>query len=171
MSGTPKLAPPTTCRVFIAASRPEVRQALRELIELSPLPAVVLVEGIPGPAALAKGARGVLPRQTSADRLLAAVLAVRAGLTVLDVELADESIPTSSKLRAEVTPPSEPLTSREREGLRLLAKGPSNKEIGASLGISPHTAKFHVNGILDKLDAATRTDAVVKAAQHGWLML
>jgi DNA-binding CsgD family transcriptional regulator len=57
------------------------------------------------------------------------------------------------------------LTPREREVLALLAEGASNKTIARRLGISVHTAKFHVASLLDKLDATGRTDAVVHAAR------
>jgi DNA-binding CsgD family transcriptional regulator len=57
------------------------------------------------------------------------------------------------------------LTRREREVLALLAEGASNKTIARRLGISVHTAKFHVASLLDKLDATGRTDAVMHAAR------
>jgi DNA-binding CsgD family transcriptional regulator len=57
------------------------------------------------------------------------------------------------------------LTAREHEVLALLVEGASNKEIGRRLGISTHTAKFHVRQITDKLDAVGRTDAVALALQ------
>ena len=59
------------------------------------------------------------------------------------------------------------LTPREREVLTLLAEGASNKTIASRLGISVHTAKFHVGSLLDKLDASGRTDAVTHAARLG----
>jgi DNA-binding CsgD family transcriptional regulator len=59
------------------------------------------------------------------------------------------------------------LTPREREVLALLAEGASNKTIARRLGISVHTAKFHVASLLDKLDATGRTDAVMHAARLG----
>jgi DNA-binding CsgD family transcriptional regulator len=59
------------------------------------------------------------------------------------------------------------LTPREREVLALLAEGASNKAIARTLGISVHTAKFHVGSLLDKLDATGRTDAVTHAARRG----
>lgn len=65
----------------------------------------------------------------------------------------------------------EALTPREREVLELLAEGLSNKDIGRALGISEHTAKFHVNALLGKLDAQTRTEAVVRALRLGLLHL
>jgi DNA-binding CsgD family transcriptional regulator len=64
-----------------------------------------------------------------------------------------------------------PLTPRELEVLVLLAEGASNKLIARRLGISVHTAKFHVSALLDKLDAVGRTDAVAHAARRGVINL
>jgi DNA-binding CsgD family transcriptional regulator len=63
------------------------------------------------------------------------------------------------------------LTPRENEVLALLAEGASNKIIARRLGISVHTAKFHVGRLLDKLDATGRTDAVAHAARRGVIHL
>jgi DNA-binding CsgD family transcriptional regulator len=62
-------------------------------------------------------------------------------------------------------------TARELEVLALLAEGASNKLIGRRLGISAHTAKYHVASLLEKLDAVSRTDAVAHAARIGVLHL
>ena len=59
------------------------------------------------------------------------------------------------------------LTARERDVLALLAEGASNKAVANKLGISVHTAKFHVRSLLEKLDATGRTDAVAHAARLG----
>lgn len=63
------------------------------------------------------------------------------------------------------------LTAREAEVLALVAEGASNKAIARRLGISVHTAKFHVAAVLDKLDAASRADAVAQAIRLGVLSL
>ena len=63
------------------------------------------------------------------------------------------------------------LTARELEVLALLAEGASNKLIARRLGISSHTAKYHVASLLEKLDAVSRTDAVAHAARIGVLQL
>jgi DNA-binding CsgD family transcriptional regulator len=63
------------------------------------------------------------------------------------------------------------LTPRELEVLNLLAEGKSNKAIARRLGISVHTAKFHVGALIDKLDAVGRTDAVAHAARRGVIQL
>ena len=63
------------------------------------------------------------------------------------------------------------LTPREIEVLALLAEGASNKLIARRLGISVHTAKFHVGSLLDKLDATGRTDAIAHAVRLGVIHL
>jgi DNA-binding CsgD family transcriptional regulator len=63
------------------------------------------------------------------------------------------------------------LTAREREVLELVANGLSNRQIAQALGVSEHTAKFHVASLLEKLDADTRADAVARAARRGLLTL
>ena len=67
--------------------------------------------------------------------------------------------------------PDAGLTPRETEVLAMLAEGASNKSIARRLGISVHTAKFHVGSLLDKLDATGRTDAVAHAARLGVIHL
>jgi DNA-binding NarL/FixJ family response regulator len=150
---------------------------LEALAEL-PVPAVVLVgEEEDAAAALAAGARGALLRTSDPGSLWAALMAVRAGLTVLDGGFAPAALAGDTPGGA---PPGlgpargaggSELTAREREVLALLSRGLSNKQIAERLAISDHTAKFHVNGILGKLGAATRTEAVVIAARRGLVAL
>ena len=80
----------------------------------------------------------------------------------------DEGI---AAVAADASPSEAVLTPREREVLALLAEGASNKAIARRLGISVHTAKFHVGSLLDKLDATGRTDAVTHAARRGVIEL
>ena len=65
----------------------------------------------------------------------------------------------------------ESLTTREHDVLVLVADGLSNREIAHDLAISEHTVKFHVNAILGKLAAQSRTEAVVRATRLGLLLL
>ena len=65
----------------------------------------------------------------------------------------------------------EPLTPRELEVLSLIAEGMPNKRVAQRLGISEHTVKYHLNTILGKLGAESRTEAVTRAARLGWLTL
>jgi two-component system nitrate/nitrite response regulator NarL len=120
-------------------------------------------------AAVAASARvrGVVARDVAAPRLVAAVHAVAEGLMVLDGAAAEALLVR----RGETEPLLEPLTAREQEVLQLVAEGLSNKLIAARLGISEHTAKFHVNSILGKLGAQTRAEAVATAARMGLLLL
>ncbi len=104
-----------------------------------------------------------------ADRL-AAMLGGVAGLRLVALgEPADAVLATAEPREA---PASElGLTPREQEVLALLAEGASNKLIARRLGISVHTAKFHVGSLLNKFDAVGRTDAVAHAARLGVLQL
>ncbi len=63
------------------------------------------------------------------------------------------------------------LTTRESEVLRLMAQGLGNKGIAAALGISSHTAKYHVASVLAKLGAHSRTEAVSRGLREGLLPL
>ena len=65
----------------------------------------------------------------------------------------------------------EPLTPREADVLRLLARGLPNKSIAAALGISDQTVKFHVAAIYGKLGASNRTDAARRALRLGLIPL
>ena len=106
---------------------------------------------------------GVLPTDTSAEELTAAVHALSEGLIVGTSTLLFES--ESGPL------PHGPLTDRESEVLGLLAKGLANKQIAVALGISEHTVKFHVSSIYTKLNVTNRTEAVREGLRGGWIAL
>jgi DNA-binding NarL/FixJ family response regulator len=131
-------------------------------------PVLALVQGEQAArAALAGGAAGVVLRTADAATLQAALLAITRGLVVLEhgfasLRPAPESRPAAS---------AEAFTPREREVLALLARGLSNRDIADALEISAHTAKFHVNSILQKLGVERRTEAVVRAARMGLVTL
>jgi DNA-binding NarL/FixJ family response regulator len=124
-------------------------------------------------AAIAAGARAVLAREIDARALCAALLAIARGLTVLDRGPRARLWPEAGEppARQQELPAGEELTAREREVLQLLAAGMSNRAIARELDISEHTAKFHVNGILAKLGASSRTEAVVAAARRALVIL
>lgn len=117
--------------------------------------------------ALRDGARGVVARSAPAESIGPAALAVAAGHWVIDRAFAEALMDLGE---ATGTVPTL-LSPREHEVIELLAEGLSNRDIAERLGISRHTAKFHVNAILDKLGATTRTEAVVLAARSGVLSL
>jgi two-component system nitrate/nitrite response regulator NarL len=123
-------------------------------------------------ALLSAGARGAVLRQAGAVRLAAAAVAIRFGLYVLDIELASTAFAAVLPAPAPESELNEPgLTAREREVLALLALGLSNKSIARRLQVSIHTIKFHVNSILSKLDADSRTQAVTAAIRRGLVSL
>jgi DNA-binding NarL/FixJ family response regulator len=124
--------------------------------------------------ALNAGARAILARTATGAEIVAAIKAVVGGHVVLPHELlamllgagvgSNGSLRDNGGSRVRLTP-------RELEVLTAMADGASNKAIARRLGISFHTVKFHVAAILAKLDADSRTEAVMKAAQLGLVML
>ena len=119
-----------------------------------------------GGAAWSAGARAVVARTVEAETLSAAILAASAGLLTVDPEL------VALAPRVVIDPrDSEELTPREIDVLQHLASGLSNKEIAVRLGISDHTVKFHVNALLTKLCADSRTEAVVRGVRLGYVIL
>jgi DNA-binding NarL/FixJ family response regulator len=114
----------------------------------------------------------VVGRDASAAELRAATTAAAQGFTVLPAALAPRVLPARAPAVDEaLDEPSEPLTPRERETLELLGQGLSNRDIGERLGISEHTAKFHVAAILAKLGASSRTEAVSRGVRRGLITL
>lgn len=112
--------------------------------------------------AVRAGAIGYLLKDARADALLRAIKAAAAG----QVQLAPEA---AARLMREVhAPPAAPeLSARETEVIRLLAGGHTNKEMARELGIAETTVKTHISRILSKLDAQSRTQAALYAAQLG----
>ena len=145
--------------------------ALDKLIDLrETLPPVVamLRDETAASEAWTAGARGLLRRDASAEMLIAAMETVMRGLVTLDPTMALTVMPIRDRT---LTQPVDELTPREREVLQLMAEGLPNKIIAQRLSISEHTVKFHINAILSKLGAQSRTDAVVRATRSGLLLL
>jgi DNA-binding NarL/FixJ family response regulator len=109
---------------------------------------------------------GLLLRDSTPEQLCAALNTAALGLFTFDPLLV--LLPTADTLPE---PLAEELTPRETEVLQLLAEGLANKMIAQQLGISDHTVKFHVNAILSKLNAQSRTEAVVRATRLGLIIL
>ncbi len=110
----------------------------------------------------------MLLRDSTPDAIVAALAALEQGLTVLDPRLIAS---LSAATPVDAAAPSNPLTAREIEVLQLLARGLTNRAIAHQLGITQHTVKYHVNAIMGKLDAQSRTEAVVRASQLGMIVL
>jgi two-component system nitrate/nitrite response regulator NarL len=151
----------------LGADPPGWLERLGDLGDAGPPAVALLLDEEQGAEALAAGARGLLVRDVEAGRLAAALRALASGLLVFD----DALLPPQPRPRADPQALPEPLTPRELEVLQLLAQGLSNRRIAERLGISEHTAKFHVNAIVGKLGAQTRTDAAVRAQRLGLVLL
>lgn len=134
---------------------------LADAIDDAPPVVALLPDAGAAPGVWAAGARGLVLRTASAGAVLAAITAAAQGLAVIDPALA-AGLPL-----ARPDPPADALTPRETDVLRLLAEGLSNRAIAHRLDISEHTVKFHLNAILGKLHAQSRTEAVVAAIRLG----
>ena len=114
------------------------------------------------------GARGYLLKDTPANELLAAIRRVHAGESIVQPSIAARMIAEFTRRRgAPQEPEYERLSEREREVLRLLAEGMSNKAIATQLVLAEGTVKNHVSAILEKLQAANRTEAARVAREQG----
>lgn len=115
--------------------------------------------------AIQAGAIGYLLKDVLKDDLVQAILAAAAGRPALHPEI-------QRRLMRQAVAPSEPsplasLTERERDVLRCLASGQSNRAIARSLGLTEGTVKGYVSALLSKLGVADRTQAALLAARHG----
>ena len=140
-----------------------VREEIPELADgAAAIPAVILASETPSIEALRSGVRAVLPEDAPPRQIIAAIYAAAAGLAVVPADESEPLLPHASTGQ-----PVEPLTPREMDVIEMLAEGLSNKQIAHRLAISEHTAKFHVNSILAKLRAGTRTEAVIRGIRLG----
>jgi DNA-binding NarL/FixJ family response regulator len=106
-------------------------------------------------AARAAGASGFVSKDTGAAELTRAVRTIAAGGSVFATESAASG--------------GTPISGREREVLRLIAAGATNREIAGELFLSPHTVKEHTSALYRKLDARNRAEAVQRAQRLGLL--
>ena len=114
--------------------------------------------------AVRAGARGYVVKDVDTSGLVRAIRDVSRGESAFDARSAAAMV---RGLNAEPAEPDNHLTPRECEVLRLLARGMSNRDIGATLYISETTAKFHVGNILRKLGVSRRAEAVYEASKMG----
>jgi DNA-binding NarL/FixJ family response regulator len=162
------------------------RFVVEELARRGALPPTLILTTFDDDAAaidvVRAGARGFLLKDITLDRLVSAVRALAAGQTLIQPALTERAAQKlteaaasrpADRLGPEATAAStsaeEPISPREREVLRLLAAGYSNREIGRALFIAEGTVKNHVSSILTKMCVRDRTRAVLKAAERGLL--
>ncbi|HZX93170.1 MAG TPA: response regulator transcription factor [Myxococcales bacterium] len=128
--------------------------------------------------AVKAGASGYLLKGTTAERMVDAIREVRSGGSVIQPNLARrllrhfhvpvEAAPPQPSLSAHRDePPPRPLTEREVEILRLIAKGLSNNEAAGVLGLSRATVRTHLEHIYEKLEVTNRVEAVTEGLRQG----
>lgn len=116
---------------------------------------------------LQAGANGYVLKTASPEELIQAVYDVHAGKSALDQTIARKVMTQMFDQHKATAYP--PLTEREMEVLRLAAKGYTNKAIAVQLDISDRTVQGHLAHIFDKLQADSRTEAVMRAVSLGWI--
>jgi len=142
-------------------------EATRRVIERRPQVKVIALTASIDEArmmgVLRAGAVGYVRKDAEPETLLDAVRAVARGKTYIDPSVSDQVLHASS--------PRDELTPREREVLRRLALGLSNRDIADALCISEETVKTHVGSVLGKLQVENRAQAIVQALRRGLVTL
>lgn len=118
-------------------------------------------------AVLEAGAQGYVLKTASPREIIEAVRNVHAGNSAMDAQVLQKVMAQLNKNQQ--SQPVEKLTEREMDVLLLVGKGFTNKAIGVQLGISDRTVQGHLAHIFNKLQAASRTEAVMRAVSLGWL--
>src|SRR5439155_22971533 len=117
-------------------------------------------------AAIEAGASSIVIKDDEAEEVATAVRAAYAGEVHLDPAVARLHAQRMRAKKSGEGEPVEPLTDREKDVIRLLGRGMSNKEIGSALFITERTARTYVSNILGKLGLASRTQAALWAVEH-----
>jgi len=142
-------------------------ETTRRIVERAPSAKVIALTASVDEArmmgVLRAGAAGYVRKDAEPEILLAAVRAVARGKTYID--------PSVSRQMVQAASPQDDLTPREREVLRHLALGRSNKEIANALSIGDETVKTHVGNLLSKLQVENRAQAIVQALKRGLVSL
>ncbi|MCG7287807.1 response regulator transcription factor [Cellulomonas sp. ACRRI] len=140
-------------------------EATREVLRARPATRVVVLTSFSDhdrvSAAVAAGAVGYLLKDCEPEELVAAVRSAARGYSPLDPRVAGALLPSAAAPR-----PADRLSARERDVLRLLARGLANKQIGRELGIAERTVKVHVGHVFRLLGVADRTSAALWARDH-----
>ena len=121
-------------------------------------------------AALRAGAAGYLLKASPSAKLCEAIRLAARGESLLEPSVAAKVVAEFARIgdrepRRSFPPLAEPLSVRERDVLRLLAEGRSNKEIAGELGIAEGTVKNHMSNVLGKLGVLDRTQAALRARE------
>jgi DNA-binding NarL/FixJ family response regulator len=147
---------------------------VRELARRGDLPPTLILTTFDDEEAaldvIAAGARGFLLKDIKLETLVEAVRTVAAGGTMMRPGLSERAGRAIAERGASTSTPTDgDITTREREVLRLLVAGYSNREIARALFVAEGTVKNHVSSILAKLGVRDRTRAVLKAVERGYV--
>jgi NarL family two-component system response regulator LiaR len=149
-------------------------EAIRQIIERQPQARILVLTSFATDdkvfPAIKAGAMGYLLKDSDADDLLRAILQVHQGESSLHPKIARkllQEITAASTPKTSAGPEVDPLTEREVEVLKLVARGKSNQEIAQLLVIGEGTVRTHVSNILGKLHLASRTQATLYALKEG----
>jgi DNA-binding NarL/FixJ family response regulator len=152
-------------------------EASKEIKKVSPSTAILILTAYDDAqyvmGLLEAGAAGYLLKSARGRDVVAAIRAVREGESVLHPSIIAMLLKRAMGVPAEDSKAKckENLSEREIEVLRLAATGMSNKEIAERLSVTVRTVKAHVSNVFDKMDVASRTEAILKAMREGWLEL
>jgi NarL family two-component system response regulator LiaR len=168
---------PDVAIVDIAMPKLNGIEATKQIKALCPATAVLILTAYDDDAyvfaLLEAGAAGYLLKNVRGRDLIEAIRAVNAGESVLHPVIARKVLDRFA--RPPSKPPEEPaldqLTERELEVLKLAAKGITNREIARELALSARTIQAHLSTIFSKMQVSSRTEAVVRALQKGWLTI
>ena len=142
-------------------------EATRQITRVAPTTAVLVITMVDDDstvdAALAAGARGYVLKDATPDDITAAVRTVASGGAVFGANVAQRLLAGGLRDGRTRSPTKQMLTPREQEVLQFLADGATNRQIARELDLSVKTVQNHVSHILDKMQAADRAQAILRA--------
>ena len=168
---------PDVAIIDIAMPKLDGIEATKQIKALYPTIAVLILSAYDDDqfvfSLLEAGAAGYLLKSVRGRELIDAVRAVYAGESVLHPTIARKVLNRFAAVSGEPRKqkPSEVLSERETEVLRLATRGLSNQDIANELCLSLRTVQAHLGHIFNKLQVSSRTEAVVRALKEGWVTL
>jgi NarL family two-component system response regulator LiaR len=168
---------PDVAIIDIAMPKVDGVEATKQIKKLHPDIAVLILTAYDDDqfvfSLLEAGAAGYLLKSVRGRELIDAVRRIYAGESVLHPAIArkvlNRFVPSQDKIAGQK--PSDVLSDREMEVLKLAAKGQSNQDIAENLCLSLRTVQAHLGHIFNKLRVSSRTEAVVRAIKEGWVTL
>ena len=171
-----KLARETPVDVIIMdVSLPELggAEAMRQILDADPRQRLLVLSAYEelglARQLLGMGAAGYALKRSAVEELVRAVRVVASGGTYLDPALSPALGPGSNRRLNPSGLPTQSLSARKTEVIRLTARGLTSKEMAEQLGVSPRTLETYKGRAMAKLDLRTRADIISLAVRCGWL--